>query len=322
MIVAGIDVSKNELHVHAMGKKNGESNEGTFANDGTAFRSLRKWLRKWDVERVVIEPTGRYHRQVHQSLFDSGFEIILVNPLRSRQFAGAKGELAKTDRVDAEMLAAYGTAFPELDASEPKTEFLERLEAMMISRESLVDHHTSLRQTALELGGEEEERLRTIAGSIKAEVGNLDDSIETHLRSDPDIAERYEILRSIPGIGPVNAASLCCFMPELGSIGHRQAASLLGVAPFSRDSGVAKGRRHIRGGRRRPRDALYMAAQSAWRSNPDMAAVYDRLSVRGKGHKIIIVAIMRKLIILANALLREGREWSKQAPASAILVRG
>ena len=322
MIVAGIDVSKNELHVHAVGKENWESNEGTFANDGTAFRSLRKWLRKWDVERVVIEPTGRFHRRVHQSLFDSGFEIILVNPLRSRRFAEAKGELAKTDRVDAAMLAAYGTAFPGLDISEPKTEFFERFEAMMISRESLVDHHTSLRQTAVELGGEEEERLKTIAGSIKAEIGKLEESIETHLRSDPDIAAGYEILLSIPGIGSVNAASLCCFMPELGSIGHRQAASLLGVAPFSRDSGKAKGQRKIRGGRSRPRDALYMAAQSAYRWNPDMAAVYDRLSANGKEHKIVIVAIMRKLIILANVLLRDGREWAKQAPASAIVARG
>ena len=270
----------------------------------------------------MIEPTGRFHRRVHQSLFDSGFEIILVNPLRSRRFAEAKGELAKTDRVDAAMLAAYGTAFPGLDISEPKTEFFERFEAMMISRESLVDHHTSLRQTAVELGGEEEERLKTIAGSIKAEIGKLEESIETHLRSDPDIAARYEILLSIPGIGSVNAASLCCFMPELGSIGHRQAASLLGVAPFSRDSGKAKGQRKIRGGRSRPRDALYMAAQSAYRWNPDMAAVYDRLSANGKEHKIVIVAIMRKLIILANVLLRDGREWAKQAPASAIVARG
>ena len=312
MIVAGIDVSKSELHAHAEGE------DRRFANDGTGIGSLRKWLRTGNVERVVIEPTGRFHRRLHQSLFDRGFEVVLVNPTRSRRFAEATGELAKTDRVDSAMLVAYGRVLPNLDSSEPKTAFLERLEAMLVCRESLVDHRVSLLQTAGELGGEEEQRLKKIAASIGTEIAELKTSVEAHLRSDPDFAARYQILRSIPGIGFVNAASLCCWMSELGHLENRQAASLLGVAPYSRDSGKAQGQRHIRGGRRRPREAMYMAAQTASRWNQDMAAMYDRLIANGKRHKVAIVAIMRKLIILANVLLRDGRKWAPTAPKSVI----
>ena len=243
---------------------------------------------------------------------------MLVNPTRSRRFAEATGELAKTDRVDAAMLAAYGKVLPNLDPSEPKTAFLERLEAMLVCRESLVDHRASLLQTAGELGGEEEPRLKKIAALIGTEIAELKTSVEAHLRSDPDFAARYQILRSIPGIGFVNAASLCCWMSELGHLENRQAASLLGVAPYSRDSGKAQGQRHIRGGRRRPREAMYMAAQTASRWNQDMAAMYDRLIANGKRHKVAIVAIMRKLIILANVLLRDGRKWAPTAPKSVI----
>ena len=334
MIVAGLDVSKESLHVHVPaeagpsagdggtggirsdGSASGEDRE--FSNDRQGFRSLRKWLRKQGVKRVVLEPTGRFHRRVHQSLFDEGLEVLLVNPTRSRRFAEARGDLAKTDRVDAAMLAAYGRAFPELVPSEPKGTSFDRLESMLVARACVIDKRTSMQQTSAEVDPPERTLLARLVNTLETEIETLNASIKTHILSDPDLAPRYRILMSIPGIGPVNAAMLCCLMPELGSIGNRQAASLIGVAPFSRDSGKAQGARHIRGGRRRPRDMLYMAATAAIRWNPDMMALYDRLKASGKKHKVALVAVMRKLIILANVLLRNGREWAPQAPAKAV----
>ena len=336
MVVAGVDVSKDTLHVHvhvlaegsllledsaideadAIGRATGEDRE--FSNDRQGFRSLRTWLRRRGVQRVVLEPTGRFHRRVHQSLFDAGLEVLLVNPLRSRRFAEAKGDLAKTDRVDAAMLAAYGRAFPDLAACEPKGAFFERLESLLVARERLVDTRASMRQAGRELDQPEEALLVGHANRMTDDIDDLEASIRAHILADPNMAPRYRILLSVPGIGKLNAAMLCCMMPELGWIGNRQAASLLGVAPFSRDSGKAQGARHIRGGRQRPRDALYMAATTAIRWNADMAALYERLTARGKKHKVALVAVMRKLIILANVLLRDGREWAPQAPQTAI----
>ena len=272
--------------------------------------------------RVVLEPTGRFHRQLHQSLHDGGFEVLLINPLRIRRFAEARGELAKTDRVDAATLAAFGRAFPELAATQPKGEFFLRLESMLVARECLFDRRTSMQQTGKEVDEPEKQLLGELAMEMETRIETLNVSIREHVLSDPDMAPRYRILISIPGIGPVNAAMLCCQMPELGSIGNRQAASLIGVAPFSRDSGKAQGGRHIRGGRRRPRDTLFMAATAAVRCNPDMKAVYDRLTAAGKKHKVALVAVMRKLIILANVLLCNGREWAPQAPGNAVPACG
>ena len=334
MVVSGIDVSKHTLYVHVRAEESASaddegideahsdgsavSEDRKFSNDRQGFRSLRKWLRRKGVTRVVIEPTGRFHRQVHHSLHDDGFEVVQVNPLRSRRFAEAKGDLAKTDRVDAAMLAAYGQAFPKLAPSEPKGAFFERLESLLVGRERLVDTSVSLRQSGSELDASVGKILIEYADQMKNDISTLEASIKAHILSDPDMAPRYRILRSVPAIGPVNAAMLCCQMPELGSIGNRQAASLIGVAPFSRDSGKAQGARHIRGGRQRPRDTLYMAAMSAIRWNPEMKALYERLTAGGKKHKVALVAVMRKLIVLVNVLLRDGRDWATQAPQNNI----
>lgn len=314
--VAGIDVGKTASHAFAAGES------GRFANEGSGFRNLRNWLRRRQVDRVVMEPTCRFHRRAHQSVVDGGFEVVLANPLRTRGFAEAKGDLAKTDRVDATMLAAIGEAFRELPPSDVRGGFQEGLEVMLVSRESLVEHRTSLRQTAEDVGGKEQKPLERIAGTIDREIPKLDAAIEAHIRSDEDFTKRYDILRSMPGIGPATAAMLYCWIPELGFNGDRQAASRLGVAPFSKDSGKRQGECHIPGGRRRPRDAMYMAAHAVARHNPDLAALRERLKAQGRKHKVAIVAVKRKLFVLANALLRDGRHWSPNAPESAIATRG
>ncbi len=310
-VVAGIDVSKDQLDVHVAG----ESRQ--FANQRTGYRALGAWLEHHGSGRVVLESTGRYHRAVHQSLHARGLEVVLVNPLRTRRFAEALGQLAKTDTIDAAALAAYGTAFLDLPATPPRSQFLDRLADLLVLRTQHRDAQGALRLSAMEVQEPalREEGLRSV-DLLGRQIDTFDQRIQELIASDPDTDRRYQILISIPGVGPVSAAMLCCWMPELGSIGNRQAAALLGVAPFARDSGIQKGVRHIRGGRRRPRNVLYMAALSAARYNPDLQQVFQRLKAAGKCHKVAIVAVMRKLIVLANALLRDGRPWAETAPAA------
>ena len=307
-VVAGIDVSKATLDVHAAGQ------ERRFANDGTSWRALGKWLRRLKVSRVVMEATGRHHRRVHQGLHDRGFEVVLVNPLRARRFAEGAGHLAKTDRVDARMLAKLGAALDDLEPVAPREAFLNRLEDLLVVRAKHVDARTMLTQVAYEVD-EGEAIARATVAHLDEQIARLETAIEEVIAGDAEQAERFRILTSIPGVGAVTAAALLCWMPELGSLGRRQAAALIGVAPFANDSGQHRGARHIRGGRRRPRDVLFMAATSAARFNRDLRIVFERLTAAGKVYKIAIVALMRKLIVLANTLLRQQRCWLPAAPA-------
>ena len=247
---------------------------------------------------MVLESTGRYHRAVHQALHARGLEVVLVNPLRTRRFAEALGLLAKTDTIDAAALAAYGTACLDLPATPPRSAFMEQLADLLVLRENHRDAQVSLRQAAMEVQDPElrEEALQSV-DQLGEQVATFDRKIRELIATDPDTDRRYRILTSIPGVGPVSAATLCCWMPELGTIGNRQAASLLGVAPFAHDSGRHQGARHIRG-RRRPRDVLYMAAFSTTMHNPDLQRIFQRLKAAGKSHKVALVAVMRKLIIL------------------------
>ena len=308
-LVAGIDVSKDNLDIHLDGE------DRRLPNNRDGFRAIAKWFGRKGLVRVILEATGRYHRALLQSLHAKGFAVTVVNPRQSRDFAKASGRLAKTDRVDARMLAAFGAAFPDMAPAEPRGRFLDDLGDMLVAREHLVDQRAQDRQILSELGDPvSRSRLPRLVAWIDKAIATYDREIEKLIAGDSAHAESYRILMSIPGIGPVTAAALICWMDELGSIGGRQAAALIGVAPFARDSGAMKGARHISGGRKRPRDVLFMAAMTAMAWNPDMKALYGRLRERGKHHKVALVAVMRKLIVTANALLRDGRMWLERAP--------
>ena len=309
-LVAGIDVSKDKLDIHLDGE------DRTLPNDRDGFRAIAKWFGRKKVGRVILEATGRYHRALLQSLHAKGFVVCVVNPRQSRDFAKASGKLAKTDRVDARILAAFGAAFPDMAPAEPRGRLLDHLGDMLVAREMLVDQRAQLRTTFSELIDPlSRKRHPRLVAMFDREIERYDKAIRELITGDSAHAERYRILTSIPGIGPVTAAALISWMAELGSIGGRQAAALIGVAPMARDSGVHKGARHVAGGRRRPRDLLYMAALTAKSHNPQMIMIYQRLRERGKHHNVALVAVMRKLIVTANALLRDGRIWSERAPA-------
>ena len=305
-VVAGIDVGKANVDVCIA--PSGEARQ--FRNDAGGRRGLRKMLHKAKVELVVVEATGRYHRDLHRSLHDAGFLVSVVSPLQSRRFAQTIGQLAKTDPIDAAMLARFGRVM-DPDATEPRSAAQFRLSDLARARAQLVKTKTALSNSKKEYDTPETvEAFKRLVGDINREIAQLEVAIRAVVAEDPENARRDRILRSIPGVGPVTAAILCAEMPELGTLGRRQAASLMGIAPFPDDSGKRAGTRYCKGGRAVPRNVLFMAAMTASMYNADMKRLYDRLTEKGKPHKVAVVAVMRKLIILANVLVRENREWA------------
>ena len=258
IIVAGIDVGKSKLdaHIHA-----GDLDR-QFDNSKTGRRALRNWLLKHGVTRTVFEPTGRYHRNLHQCLADAGLDTVAVNPLRSRRFAEAIGKLAKNDRVDAAMLARFGL-LDGLDSTPPQAGNLRLLSDLLALRRKLVEQLGALRKLLAELDPEAAGCPGATLEAFQTDIADCDRRLRDCIAADAELSRRDTIIQSIPGFGPVNAACLCADMPELGTLGRRKAASLFGLAPFDRDSGQHRGGRSIRGGRAQPRHLLYMAATCA-----------------------------------------------------------
>ena len=297
--VAGIDAGKNRPDIHPDGE------DRTLQGGRDGFRAIAERFRDRRPDRALV-----------QSLHAKGFAVSVAHTRQCRDFAGAGGKPARTDRVDARVLAALGVAFAGLPLTQPRGRFLDRLGDMLVAREHMVDQQADTRQI-LSRPGEPVPRkgLLGLIASLGKAIARLDLRIEKPVAGEATHAERYRIPVSIPGIGPAVAAALISWMTGPGSIGNRQAAALIGVAPMARDSGTRQGARHVAGGRRRPRDVLCMAALSAKSHNPQMIMIHQRLRERGKHHNAALVAVMRKLVVTANALLRDGRTWSERAPA-------
>lgn len=301
----GVDISKDHLDAYRM--SDGASR--CFTNDKTGHRAFIGWVGKADA-RIVFEPTGPYHRAFERRLADAGFALVKVNPRQARRFAEATGKLAKTDPLDAAMLARMGAVL-DLEARPAPSPILSDLKDLHTAREALVKNRTAARNRAKTLTlpilkRQNTEQLR----QIERQIATLEAEIMVSIKKDRDLANRFDILVSIPGISAITAYALIIDMPELGSLENGQAASLVGLAPIARQSGTWTGRAFIRGGRANVRQALYMPALVAMRFNPDLKANYDRLVAAGKPAKKAITAIMRKMIVLANALIRDGRQWS------------
>jgi transposase len=301
----GVDISKDHLdvahHPSAAAKR--------FSNDAKGFRSLIAWLGPYAPERIIFEATGAYHRAFERSLGAEGLPLVKVNPMQARRFAEAIGKRAKTDQVDAAMLARFGDLLaPPIRPIVSET--LNQMKELHAARTALVKDRTAAlnRQKNLSISlleRQANERLRQIESQIAA----IDGELLRLAGSDPDLKARLERLESIPGIGTTTALALIVEMPELGDLDSRQVASLAGLAPITRQSGQWKGKSFIGGGRAKLRQLLYMPALVAMRFNPDLKATYDGLIARGKPPKLAITAIMRKLIVLANALIAQQRSW-------------
>lgn len=303
-ITIGVDISKDTLDAHRL--PDGASHR--FPNSPAGHRALIAWIDP-EVARVVFEPTGPYHAAFERALARHGLPLVKVNPRQARRFAEATGKLAKTDRLDAALLARMG-ALLNLDARPPQSEAIVDLKQLHLAREALVKDRTAAKNRAKSLGIALLKRLNTERlKHIERQLDAIEAEIESRIQADDDLARRFAILVSIPGVARLTAFVMLIEMPELGTMDAGQAASLAGLAPVARQSGRWTGRAFIRGGRASVRQALYMPALVAMRFNPDLKAKYKQLVEAGKPAKVAITAIMRKLVVLANALLKARRPW-------------
>lgn len=309
-VYAGIDVSKDwlDVYLHPLGVRR------RVANSPDGLRALRRTLEAQAVALVVLEPTGKYHRLAHRTLVAWAYAVAVVNPLRARLFAEAIGVWAKTDRIDARVLAIMAQTL-QPQATPPAAEHLEALQELVNARQAATAEATALtnRLGATRSGFLRRELRRRIA-SLNTHIARIEAEIERQLQADPALAQRRAILMSIPGIGPIAAMTLVAGLAELGSCSDKAATLLVGLAPIARDSGDSSGQRSIRGGRAGVRRALYMAALAAARYNPDLKAFYSRLRARGKAAKLALIAVMRKLVVLANTLITQNRCWTPIPP--------
>ena len=312
----GIDVCKAWLDVHILPAET----VLRVPNTRKGHKQLMAALKGLSVHRITIEATGKYHRSVHRTLHEAGFAVVVVNPLRARLFAEALGALAKTDQVDARMLAVYGR-MAKLNATPPLPENLENLREIVRNREAFVAARVALQN---QLGTAGNAVVRKQIKQMIRMTGNAADTLEAEavavIKADPGFARRREILVSIPGVGEVTAICLIANMPELGQLDAKKAGMLAGLAPVACESGQRKGPRHIRGGRKIVRTGIYMAAVSATRYNDQLKVFYDRLLAAGKPKKVALTAVMRKLLVMANSLLKEDRCWSSKSPIAKPLL--
>jgi len=301
----GIDISKASLdcHVHPAGA------EHRFINTAKGHKALIAWLRQWPVERIAYEATATYHRALEAALAD--WPCVKLNPERARRFAQATGTLAKTDRIDAKVLARMAATLqpPAKPAPSPQqvqmAELINARDGLVRDRTACLNREKNL--TIALLKRQCRQRIEQIERHIEA----LDTEITSLIAADAALARRHQILTSIAGVGTLTANQLIATMPELGTLDGKQAAALAGLAPAARQSGQWKGKSSIRGGRANVRQALYMPALVAARFNPDLKAKYRQLVAAGKPAKVAITAVMRKLLVTANALLKADRFWQQ-----------
>jgi transposase len=324
-VYVGIDVCKDwlDVHLHPLGRRL------RVANSRDGLKRLKRQLSGFAVELVVMEATAKFHRLAHRTLHAAGLPVAIVNPLRSRLFAEAVGALAKpvlgpakgrtrgTDAVDARLLAILGESLAPA-AKPPAPEHLEALGELVAARQAATAEATALahRHGASAVAFLKGELKRRLA-SLKRHIARLEAEIARRIATDPQLARRYAIVKSIPGIGPVAAAMLIVGLSELGMCSNKAAALLAGLAPIAADSGERTGERHIRGGRASVRTVLYMAALTASRCNRDLAIFYQRLRAAGKKPKVALTAAMRKLVVLANTLITQDRLWQPNPPIHA-----
>ena len=301
----GIDVGKDWLDIYV--SPAGERLR--VGNHAAGIRQLKRWLSRFDLGLVAIEATGKWHRQLHRNLAATAIPVAIVNPFQARMFAKAKGILAKTDRLDACVLAAFAAVMSPT-MRPPAPQVLTELAELVTARDSAVDEQTSLKN---QLGTAQSNFLkRQLQQRIKRaenDIAALEAEIIRRIRADQGLCRRYAILTSIPCIGPVSGATLIACLAEIGSMTVKQVGMLAGLAPIADQSGKRDGARVVYGGRTKIRRVLYLAALSAVQFNADMKAFYGRLIANGKEPKAALIAVARKLAILANTLVSQDRLW-------------
>ena len=305
--VGGIDVSKAMLDIAVL--PNGEMLQ--FANDASGIDELGNRLRSLALDLVVMDDTGGYETAVASALVASGFRVAVVNPRQIRDFAKATGRLAKSDRIDAQVIAAFGQAI-EPEIVRLPDEDARELEALLVRRRQLVAMRVQEANRLSLVQGAMRKNIKAHIEWLEKEIDKLDVDLTAGLRKSPAWRAKDELLRSFKGVGPITSGTLLVALPELGQLDRRAIAALVGLAPFNCDSGIMRGRRSIYGGRSHVRTLLYMAATTAIRRNPVIRAFYEQLKSRGKPHKVAMVACMRKMLTILNAMVRQSTPWTPE----------
>ena len=313
MSFVGIDVSKGFLDVAFL--PDGEVLR--VGNEVHGIRALVKRLEKIVPTKIVLEATGGYERDVSLALVDAGLPVVVINARQVRDFAKATGQLAKTDRIDASVLATFAERIrppvrPVLNESE-----YELAELVARRRQVLAAYHSENNRLKMVKSPVVKASIKRHLTHLDKQRAKLDEQLLDAVMLEPELKEKYILLTSIPGVGQVTAVTLLAELPELGKLCRKQIAKLVGIAPLNQDSGQHKGKRKVWGGWTSVRKSLYMAALVATRFNPVLSAFYRKLLSKGKPKKVALVAAMRKLLVILNAMLKTGEPWTNRGSEAA-----
>ena len=301
--VVGIDVSKSWVDVHIRP-------EGVALRCATDEPGLAELVRPLAPQLIVMEASGGYESLVAVSLAEAGLPVAIVNPRQVRRFAEALGQLAKTDAIDARVIAHFAEAVRPPPRAIPDPMMLQLQELLARRRQLIVMINAEKQRAARAESPVTQRSHKAMLKSLEADRARIDRAIDKLVQQSPLWCKKLDLLTSVPGVGDVVARTLLAELPELGSVDRHQIAALAGVAPFSRDSGKRKGQRFVRAGRVQVRAPVYMACLVAIRYNPPLKAFYRRLRDAGKPAGLAIVAVMRKLLTILNAMLRDNRRWT------------
>lgn len=301
----GIDVSKTDLDFAQWGQQAVTRYQNEPAGIVSAVEALSKLPA---IELIVVEASGGFEQALVSELAAASLPIVVVNPTRVRNFARAKGQLAKTDNIDAQVIAHFAQAIrPEVHSINAADQQL--IKALVTRRRQLIDMQTAEKNRRTSINPALLPRLEKHLAWLEKELEEIEDELDDWVDKNAHWRETRSRLETVPGIGPVTSFTLIAELPELGALSRQKIAALVGLAPFNRDSGRKRGRRHIFGGRADVRSVLYMAALSGIRYNPVIRAFYKRLTASGKLFKVAITACMRKLLTILNAIVRDGSYW-------------
>jgi transposase len=303
----GIDISKNNLDVHVLP----EALSFSYPYEAKAIKALIKKLKSFNPELIVMEATGGYEIGIGVQLATAGLNIAIVNPRQVRDYARALGKLAKTDKIDAYVIARFAQDVkPESRAQITLKEF--ELKSLVARRQQLIDMRTAEKNRLSRASvAQVKNGIQKIIQTLNAQIKAIDDELHNEIKNNPTWRKKLELITSFDGVGDNTAHTLLFSLPELGNLNRQQIASLVGVAPFNRDSGMMRGKRTIVGGRANIRKALHMPTLSAaTRWNKALATFYCRLIAKGKKHSVALTACMRKLLITLNAMLKNNEMYN------------
>jgi transposase len=277
-------------------------------NNPDGVRKLLGRLGRYQVERLVMEATGRYQLLLAEQAFKKGLPVCIVKPLAVRRYAQVLGKLAKTDKIDAQVIAEFGARVEPI-ITLAKSKNLMLIKDLLSRRRQLINMRTKELNRVKIMGKALEVSCKRIIRTLDLEIARMEKQLDRLIENESEWAEKKALLKTAPGIGDTMVYTLLADLPELGTMTNKQAAALVGVAPMNRDSGKMKGKRRIQGGRYSVRTTLYMATLSATLCNPIIKEFYQRLTAQGKHNKVALTAYMRKFIVMLNAMVRDNCEW-------------